>query len=198
MCPREKVVSVIIDDDENLLSRATKIDQEEECRRRYGPYPQVIASPYLSNKEDTLPKQVLDCAATLYDLPEVDYRDKGTPDEWLPRDGRLIRLTGRHPFNVEPPLAILDKYKFITPTTLQYVRNHGACPRLSWDEHTVCIGGPLVSTPLELSMNQIASFPPRVLPVTLVCAGNRRKEQNSVKQTIGKKTRIYYVRIPLM
>mmetsp|Transcript_218 Transcript_218/g.337 ORF Transcript_218/g.337 Transcript_218/m.337 type:complete len:894 (+) Transcript_218:112-2793(+) len=185
MCPREKIVSVIIGDDDNLLSRATKNDQEEECRKRYGPYPQVIPSPYLSNKEDTLPKEVLDCAATMFDLPEVDYRDKGTPDEWLPRDGRLIRLTGRHPFNVEPPLAILDKYKFITPTNLQYVRNHGACPRLSWDEHTVCIGGPLVSTPLELSMNQIASFPPRVLPVTLVCAGNRRKEQNSVKQTIG-------------
>jgi hypothetical protein len=26
--------------------------------------------------------------------------DKGTADEWIPRDPELIRLTGRHPFNV--------------------------------------------------------------------------------------------------
>lgn len=35
--------------------------------------------------------------------------DKGTPDEHVPRDPRLIRLTGVHPFNVEPPLT--DLYK---------------------------------------------------------------------------------------
>ena len=28
--------------------------------------------------------------------------DKGTADEWIPRDPGLIRLTGRHPFNCEP------------------------------------------------------------------------------------------------
>ena len=33
--------------------------------------------------------------------------DKGTPDEHVPRDPRLIRLTGVHPFNVEPPLTDL-------------------------------------------------------------------------------------------
>lgn len=35
--------------------------------------------------------------------------DKGTPDEHVPRDPRLIRLTGVHPFNVEPPLTALYK-----------------------------------------------------------------------------------------
>jgi nitrate reductase (NAD(P)H) len=34
-------------------------------------------------------------------------------------------------------------------------------------------------------MDQIAAMPPRELPVTLVCAGNRRKEQNMIRQTIG-------------
>lgn len=33
--------------------------------------------------------------------------DKGTPDSHVPRDPRLIRLTGVHPFNVEPPLTAL-------------------------------------------------------------------------------------------
>ena len=33
--------------------------------------------------------------------------DVGTPDAHVPRDPRLIRLTGVHPFNVEPPLSAL-------------------------------------------------------------------------------------------
>lgn len=33
--------------------------------------------------------------------------DKITPDSHVPRDPRLIRLTGVHPFNVEPPLTAL-------------------------------------------------------------------------------------------
>ncbi|BAE60771.1 unnamed protein product [Aspergillus oryzae RIB40] len=40
---------------------------------------------------------------------EVLSVDKGTPDSHVPRDPRLIRLTGVHPFNVEPPLT--DLYK---------------------------------------------------------------------------------------
>ena len=33
--------------------------------------------------------------------------DKDTPDGHVPRDPRLIRLTGVHPFNVEAPLTEL-------------------------------------------------------------------------------------------
>jgi nitrate reductase (NAD(P)H) len=120
----------------------------------------------------------------LFDLPP-DHRDVGTPDEWVPRDGRLVRLTGRHPFNVEPPISVLKETRFITPSSLHYVRNHGACPQLKWEEHTVCIGGPLVPVPLEITMDGLAAMEPRELPVTLVCAGNRRKEQNMIRQTIG-------------
>ncbi len=40
-------------------------------------------------------------------LPEVLEVDKKTPDHHVPRDSRLIRLTGVHPFNVEPPLSVL-------------------------------------------------------------------------------------------
>eukprot|EP00181_Compsopogon_caeruleus_P002754 CAMPEP_0184683712 /NCGR_PEP_ID=MMETSP0312-20130426/12291_1 /TAXON_ID=31354 /ORGANISM="Compsopogon coeruleus, Strain SAG 36.94" /LENGTH=64 /DNA_ID=CAMNT_0027136249 /DNA_START=101 /DNA_END=292 /DNA_ORIENTATION=+ len=37
----------------------------------------------------------------------VDPRDVETPDRWVPRHPDLIRLTGKHPFNCEPPLTSL-------------------------------------------------------------------------------------------
>jgi len=39
--------------------------------------------------------------------PKVLDIDLGTPDAHVPRDPRLIRLTGVHPFNVEAPLSAL-------------------------------------------------------------------------------------------
>ena len=155
---------------------------------RQGPYPRAIPVPYLSKDEDTPPAEVVENAKSMFDLQSTpDYRDKGTPDEWVPRDGRLVRLTGRHPFNVEPPVSVHNKFRFITPSCLHYVRNHGACPQLSWEEHKISIGGPssLVPKPFEIGMDELAAMEPRELPVTLVCAGNRRKEQNMIRQTIG-------------
>jgi nitrate reductase (NAD(P)H) len=38
---------------------------------------------------------------------EILSLDKDTPDRHVPRDPRLIRLTGVHPFNVEAPLTDL-------------------------------------------------------------------------------------------
>lgn len=115
----------------------------------------------------------------------VDYRDKGTPDEWLPRDGRMVRLTGRHPFNSEPPLALLASYNFITPSSIHIVRNHNRVPQLTWEEHTLVIGGPLVPNPMELSMDALTGMPSKEFPVTISCCGNRRKEVNMIRQTIG-------------
>lgn len=54
--------------------------------------------------------------------------DKTTPDAHVPRDPRLIRLTGVHPFNVEAPLTDLFNEGFLTSPELFYVRNHGAVP----------------------------------------------------------------------
>ena len=54
--------------------------------------------------------------------------DKKTPDAHVPRDPRLIRLTGVHPFNVEAPLSDLFNEGFLTSPELFYVRNHGAVP----------------------------------------------------------------------
>ncbi|KAF9919986.1 hypothetical protein FBU30_010291 [Linnemannia zychae] len=113
-----------------------------------------------------------------------DLRDANTPDKWIKRHPELIRLTGKHPFNCEPPVPLLLSNGFITPSSIHYVRNHGAVPNLSWDTHHLSIQG-LVNKEVTLCMDMLAQLPSITIPVTLVCAGNRRKEQNMTKQTIG-------------
>jgi nitrate reductase (NAD(P)H) len=65
---------------------------------------------------------------------EVLAVDKKTPDAHVPRDPRLIRLTGVHPFNVEAPLTALYNEGFLTSPELFYVRNHGAVPEVKDEE----------------------------------------------------------------
>ncbi|KAF3107537.1 hypothetical protein TWF102_006922 [Orbilia oligospora] len=114
--------------------------------------------------------------------------DKGTPDAWIPRDPRLIRLTGVHPFNVEAPLTDLFDSGFITPKELFYVRNHGAVPQVQDEEipdWEISIEG-LVENPITITFKQILEeFEQYTVPITMVCAGNRRKEQNMVRKTKG-------------
>lgn len=118
-------------------------------------------------------------------VTDVDPKDAVTPDNWVPRHRDLIRLTGRHPFNCEPPLPHLMASGFITPTSLHYVRNHGAVPRLSWETHQLTVGG-LVEKPTTFSMDDLVKkFEAHTICVTLACAGNRRKEQNMVTKTKG-------------
>ncbi|CAI9114666.1 OLC1v1015438C1 [Oldenlandia corymbosa var. corymbosa] len=115
----------------------------------------------------------------------LDHRDEGTADNWIERNPSMVRLTGKHPFNAEPPLPRLMHHGFITPVPLHYVRNHGPVPKGSWEDWTVEVCG-LVKRPMKFSMEQLVKeFPAKEFPVTLVCAGNRRKEQNMTKQSIG-------------
>lgn len=67
-------------------------------------------------------------------ITEVLEIDKETPDSHVPRDPRLIRLTGVHPFNVEAPLTDLFNEGFLTSHELFYVRNHGAVPEVLDEE----------------------------------------------------------------
>nr|BDT56506.1 nitrate reductase-like protein [Rapaza viridis]BDU67343.1 nitrate reductase-like [Rapaza viridis] len=116
---------------------------------------------------------------------EVDSRDVDTPDNWVKREPKLVRLTGRHPFNVEAPLPELAKYGFITPVRLHYVRNHGLAPKCTWEDHKIRVSG-LVEKELVLSMDDILNnYPVVSFPCTLVCAGNRRREENLRKNGIG-------------
>ncbi|PHH70138.1 hypothetical protein CDD80_6216 [Ophiocordyceps camponoti-rufipedis] len=119
--------------------------------------------------------------------PAVLAEDVKTPDSHVPRDSRLIRLTGLHPFNAEAPLSNLYDEGFLTSDNLHYVRNHGAVPQCHDDDvdsWTFSIQG-LVAHPLTLSLRDLHSYDQVTYPVTLVCAGNRRKEQNIVRKSKG-------------
>lgn len=74
---------------------------------------------------------------------------------------------------------------FITKTALHYTRNHGAVPNLTWGEHCVeVVGDDIEST--SFSMDEISTdFQLRSFPMTMCCAGNRRKEQNMMAKTVG-------------
>jgi nitrate reductase (NAD(P)H) len=119
---------------------------------------------------------------------DILKEDLKTPDNHVPRDPRLIRLTGIHPFNVEAPLSALYDEGFLTSPELFYVRNHGAVPQVddaiipNWE---FSIEG-LVKHPITMTLKQlIADYEQITVPITLVCAGNRRKEQNQVRKSKG-------------
>ncbi|PFH62309.1 hypothetical protein XA68_14169 [Ophiocordyceps unilateralis] len=142
----------------------------------------------LSSRRVSVPEE-----NTIYPLPpaitakSVLTEDLETPDSHVPRDSRLIRLTGVHPLNVEAPLSDLYDEGFITSENLHYVRNHGQVPRCDdsdVDNWTVSIEG-LVAQPLTLSFRDLVSYDTVTYPITLVCAGNRRKEQNVVRKSKG-------------
>lgn len=121
----------------------------------------------------------------LHEQPEeIDSKDENTPDDWVPRHPEIIRLTGRHPLNCEAPISRLMAAGFITPVSLHIVRNHGPVPKLDWKTHKITIKG-LVNKQIELTMDDILKFPSITIPVTVTCAGNRRKEENMIKKTIG-------------
>lgn len=123
----------------------------------------------------TIPSNVLDI-------------DKNTPDSLVPRDPRLIRLTGVHPFNVEAPLSDLFDEGFLTSPELFYVRNHGYVPHVAEEDipnWEFSVEG-LVENPITITLGQLMNkYEQITCPVTLVCAGNRRKEQNMVRKSKG-------------
>ena len=114
--------------------------------------------------------------------------DRNTPDAHVPRDPRLIRLTGVHPFNVEAPLTDLYNEGFLTSPELFYVRNHGHVPEVRDEEipdWEFSVEG-LVEKPFTLKLSELMrDYEQVTYPVTLVCAGNRRKEQNQVRKSKG-------------
>ena len=124
--------------------------------------------------ETEKPTEVLEC-------------DIKTADAHVPRDSRLIRLTGIHPFNCEAPLNDLYNSGFLTPTELWFVRNHGPVPKVLDDDipnWEFTIEG-LIENPMTIKFSELMKYPQTTLPVTLVCAGNRRKEQNIIRKGNG-------------
>ncbi|KAF6764114.1 nitrate reductase [Ephemerocybe angulata] len=104
----------------------------------------------------------------------IDTQDKGTPDKWVPRDPRM--------------LSDLYSQGFFTSTNLFFVRNHGAVPQVDIEKAKnwqVEING-LCNNPVSFSVDDLRrTFEVVTIPITLVCAGNRRKEQNVVQKSLG-------------
>ncbi|KAK9162181.1 hypothetical protein Syun_003083 [Stephania yunnanensis] len=156
------------------------------------PPPQKPASAYdYSSDEDERDEFYRDLKTQIRKInlelePSIhDPRDESTADLWISRNPSMIRLTGKHPFNSEPPLTRLMHSGFITPVPLHYVRNHGPVPNAMWADWAVEVTG-MVRHPVRLTMDQLVTeFGSTEFAATLVCAGNRRKEQNMVQQTIG-------------
>lgn len=77
---------------------------------------------------------------------------------------------------------------FVTPAHLHFVRNHGAVPcvdELALRTWTIRVHG-LVENAATFTLHDLKTkFRTVTLPVTLVCAGNRRKEQNMVRKSLG-------------
>ncbi|KAI0380098.1 hypothetical protein F5Y04DRAFT_258302 [Hypomontagnella monticulosa] len=188
-----------------IQSRSTDIQRPSAAHLvRYPPSPPATASS--SRRESStsdLEVQSPSCdvdeqnleSTRIYPLPprsrpdnKVLAEDLKTPDNHVIRDPRLIRLTGIHPFNVEAPLSELFNEGFITTKDLHYVRNHGAVPRVEDSEvmdWEFSIEG-MVDNPIKMTLAQLLTDYEQVTyPVTLVCAGNRRKEQNIVRKTKG-------------
>ncbi|RIB21237.1 Oxidoreductase, molybdopterin-binding domain-containing protein [Gigaspora rosea] len=127
-------------------------------------------------------------ATNITNTNSIDPCDVGTPDDWISRHPEMVHLSKKYPFNAESPLSLLIDQGFITPNPLYYVRNHGPVPKLHWDTHRLIVDGYddlflLILKPLNLSMNNIEKFPYKKFSVTLVCAGNRKKELNMIKQS---------------
>jgi len=112
----------------------------------------------------------------------IDEQDQFTPDNWLPRSSDLVRLTGKHPLNAEANLSHLFDAGLVTPNELHYVRNHGAVPRIIWEEHRIDIQNGKVSLSMDDLKNKFESIN---IQVALACDGNRRKELNMIKRSKG-------------
>jgi nitrate reductase (NAD(P)H) len=168
----------------NVKSEVTK-----ERRRELPPTP-PLTEDASSDRDSVSEITEGDLPVVPISRPPVDVLevDKKTPDAHVPRDPRLIRLTGVHPFNVEPPLTALFNEGFLTPPELFYVRNHGPVPNVKDEDipHWEFEVSGLVENPFKITLRQLISeYEQITCPITLVCAGNRRKEQNLVRKSKG-------------
>jgi nitrate reductase (NAD(P)H) len=113
------------------------IPQDQHSQKLWNRHEHLPPSP--PETADNVSDRDMDNISTEEDIPlpppssqptEILSIDKPTPDFHVPRDPRLIRLTGVHPFNVEAPLTTLFNEGFLTSPELFYVRNHGPVPQV--------------------------------------------------------------------
>ena len=101
---------------------------------------------------------------------------------------------GKHPglrvrdvvlFNAGPPAELLGA-QVITPTELFFTRSHGQVPTVDPASWRLQVGG-MVHHCLSLSLDELRrNYIARTVEATLVCAGLRREELNSVRPVPGE------------
>lgn len=84
----------------------------------------------------------------------------------------------KEPFNAETPLDLL-RQSFVTPSDSFFSRNHALIPQVEPENYRLLVQG-LVENKLELTLEDIKSFPKMSVNATLQCAGNRREGMMSV------------------
>mmetsp|Transcript_1291 Transcript_1291/g.1485 ORF Transcript_1291/g.1485 Transcript_1291/m.1485 type:complete len:82 (-) Transcript_1291:687-932(-) len=76
---------------EESTNLSTDAIELSECEKLYGPYPSAIPVPQIDKDGRLAPSDKVQEAKSMFDLSDYpDYRDKGTPDEWVPQDGKLV------------------------------------------------------------------------------------------------------------
>lgn len=174
--PKQKKLGEILHDTFSVFQPLGDLPKlycdDDEVLKYY--LPENILDPTWSEEPSVIDHRDGDTPGTIYFINDKKllFLIKSIIDRWIPRHPDLIRLTGRHPFNCEAPLARLHEKGFITPNALHYVRSHGATPNIKWREHAIYIGGHAPKA-YKLNMMDLLSFKRHSLPVTLVCCGNR-------------------------
>eukprot|EP00189_Rhodosorus_marinus_P013086 CAMPEP_0184738324 /NCGR_PEP_ID=MMETSP0315-20130426/1003_1 /TAXON_ID=101924 /ORGANISM="Rhodosorus marinus, Strain UTEX LB 2760" /LENGTH=549 /DNA_ID=CAMNT_0027205989 /DNA_START=781 /DNA_END=2430 /DNA_ORIENTATION=- len=117
------------------------------------------------------------------DKETLAQQDESDPYANDPARSPLLTVRSHKPFNAEPPLELLDSE--ITPNDLFYVRNHLPVPKVDAKDYKLEIvhrdGRSSALTLDDLKRK----FKPHEVTATIMCAGNRRNEMNSIKTVKG-------------
>ncbi|CAD5169981.1 unnamed protein product [Musa acuminata subsp. malaccensis] len=120
-----------------------------------------------------------------------DPRDESTADRWIERNPSLIRLTGKHPFNCEPPLARLMHHGFVTPVPL-HSNTSPISPLCGRHTFTFTLNQQLFIIPCTTTcIIEISRSPALMNP------GKRRVQCNLVaKKTVSHDVRLFRFALP--
>ncbi|KAJ8904810.1 hypothetical protein NDN08_001325 [Rhodosorus marinus] len=117
------------------------------------------------------------------DKETLAQKNESDPYANDPARSPLLTVRGHKPFNAEPPLELLDSE--ITPNDLFYVRNHLPVPKIEGKDYKLEIVHRDGRTS-ELTLADLENkFKPHDVTATIMCAGNRRNEMDSIKKVKG-------------
>ncbi|KAJ9472843.1 putative sulfite oxidase [Diplonema papillatum] len=93
-----------------------------------------------------------------------------------------MQVLSMRPFNSEPPRDLLA-LSFFTPNDIFYVRNHLPVPHVQKEGYAVSVKFGRIEK--KFTLDDLRKFPQVTVPVTLQCAGNRRRGMSSLRSVDG-------------